>query len=310
MAKKRLQFLHSSAAIEDVFPRFVASQTAKGVSDKTIETYHSHFHCIAKHIDLSLSFDDLDKTHLDNMIISMRRSGLAHNSISSYTRVFRTFLNWCRAEGYTTLTLPPMKDKDTVKDTYSDEELLRLLRKPDRKSDFCEYRNWVIVSFLLNCGCRASTIRNIQNRDVDLDRKQVAFRHTKNGKIQMIPLCQLMANTLRDYMAVRKGGASDYLFCNTFGEMLSETALREAVHRYNRNRGVEKTSLHLFRHTFAKKFLVDCGGNAFTLQKILGHSTLQMTKHYCSIYDSEITNNYDSLSPLAQICAPKERIRK
>ena len=49
------------------------------------------------------------------------------------------------------------------------------------------------------------------------------------------------------------------------------------------SRGVRKTSTHLLRHTFAKKYLVYCGGNALMLQKLLGHSTLDMTKHYSAI---------------------------
>ena len=64
---------------------------------------------------------------------------------------------------------------------------------------------------------------------------------------------------------------------------------------------MEKTSIHLFRHTFAKKYLVDCGGNAFTLQRLLGHSTLDMTKHYCAIFDADITRDFDNYSPLTQI---------
>ena len=166
-----------------------------------------------------------------------------------------------------------------------------------------------IINFLLNCGCRASTVRHIQNRDVDLSGRQVAFRHTKTGKVQIIPLCSLMSNILRDYMAVRKGSPADYLFCNEYGDMLTEEALREGIHRYNQRRGVQKTSIHAFRHTFARKYLVDCGGDAFTLQKLLGHSTLQMTRHYCTIYDADIARNFDSISPLAQLQKPREAIK-
>lgn len=43
------------------------------------------------------------------------------------------------------------------------------------------------------------------------------------------------------------------------------------------------------------------GGNAFNLQKLLGHSTLDMTKHYCRIYDAEIAKDYDKFSPLATL---------
>ena len=244
------------------------------------------------------------------MIVSMREDGLAHNSIASYTRVFRTFLKWCNEEGLTMLQLPNIKDKETVKPTYTDEELEKLLRKPEANCDFCEYRNWAIINFFLNCGCRAATVRNIQNRDVDLAARQIIFRHTKNGKVQSIPLCRVMVNILLDYMAIRGGEPTDYLFCNEFGEMMSEDALRSAVAKYNRRRGVKKTSLHLFRHTFARKYLVDCGGDAFTLQTLLGHKTLAMTRHYCAIYDQDIANNFDRLSPLAQMNKPKEKIKK
>ena len=184
------------------------------------------------------------------------------------------------------------------------------MKRPPASGSFCDYRNWVIVNFLLNSGCRASTIRNIQIQDVFLSSCQVVFRHTKNGKVQSIPLCSQMVLILRGYMNARKGKDNDFLFCDEYGGMLSENALRLAIKRYNNSRGVDKTSIHLFRHTFARIYLVDCGGNAFTLQKLLGHSTLKMTKHYCAIYDADIAKNYDRFSPLAQISKPKERISR
>jgi integrase/recombinase XerD len=113
---------------------------------------------------------------------------------------------------------------------------------------------------------------------------------------------------LKEYLHYRKGVDSDYLFCTESGEMLTENALRSSIFRYNTDRGVEKNSIHLFRHTFAKKFLIDCGGNAFTLQKILGHSTLDMTRHYCNIFNVDLVKNYDSFSPLQQLTSKEKRI--
>lgn len=310
MPRKRIERANKTATIAEVFPRFVTSKEAAGVSQTTARMYHSHLHCISKHLDLDTSFEELTKSDLEDMIVSMRRSGLAHNSIASYTRVFRTFLKWCAEEGLTEIRLPNIKDKETVKPTYTDDELERLLRKPDSRCDFTEFRNWTIVNFFLNCGCRAATVRNIQNRDVDLRAKQIIFRHTKNGKVQAIPLCSTMVNILLDYMDIRQGEPEEFLFCSEFGEQLTEQALRSAIVKYNHRRGVKKTSLHLFRHTFARKYLVDCGGDAFTLQTLLGHKTLTMTRHYCAIYDADIANNFDRVSPLAQMQKPKEKIRR
>ena len=310
MAKKRLQMAQKSWRIEEIFPRFVNAQMAKGVSEKTVQTYHRHFRGLGYHLDMTMTFDELTKESLDSMLVSLRKSGVSPNTISSYARVFRTFLKWCRAEGYTDLSLPNIRDKETVKGSYTDEELIALLRKPEKNCDFCEYRNWVIVNFLINSGCRAATIRNIQIRDVSLPDKRVIYRHTKTGKLQSVPLCSQMAKILSEYMGIRGGLPEDYLFCTVYGEMMSENALSCAIKKYNHKRGVSRTSIHLFRHTFARKFLVDCGGDALILQKLLGHSTLAMTKHYCTIYDADISDNFDSFSPLAQLTKGKERIRK
>ena len=293
-----------------MFSEFIISQKAKNLSEVTIGTYRCHIRSISKHLDLKIRMSELSKRDLDAMVVSMRESGLAHNSISSYCRVLRTFLGWCRREGIEVPELPNIHDRETVKEYYTDAELEALLKRPPKNCSFCDFRNWVIVSFLMNCGCRASSIRNIKNRDVDLQSRQIIFRHNKNGKIQAVPLCSQMISILREYMAVRKGSGDDYLFCNQYGEMLSMNALRLAIAHHNRSRGVEKTSTHLFRHTFARKYLVDCGGDAFMLQKLLGHSTLKMTKHYCAVFDADIAKNFDQFSPLAQLYRPKEKIRR
>lgn len=310
MARKITMNEHSDKLVAEVFNNFVISQTAQGLSEITLKNYRHHLHSISRHLDIQQPMEALTKSDLEAMVVSMRRSGLAHNSISSYCRVLRTFLGWCQREGMAVPTMPHIKDKETVKEAYTDDELALLLKKPAANCDFTEYRNWVIINFLMNSGCRAATVRNIQNRDVDLDTKQIILRHNKNGKIQVIPLCSVMVSILRDYMAIRGGDAAEYLFCTQYGEMLTENALRLAVARYNQSRGVQKTSTHLYRHTFARKYLVDCGGDAFMLQKLLGHSTLKMTKHYCAIYDADIAKNFDRFSPLAQMSQPKERIRK
>lgn len=134
--------------------------------------------------------------------------------------------------------------------------------------------------------------------------------YNTNGKVQVIPLCSAMVSILRDYMAVREGEAADYLFCNEFGGFLTENALRLAIVKYNNSRGVERTSIHVFRHTFARKYLVDCGGDAFSLQQIMGHSTLKMTRHYCNIFNDDIIENHEQRSPLAQLTKSKRQTIK
>ena len=299
-----------SATIEETFSDFIISRKTKGLAEKTLQSYQSQFQAVARHMDVKMDIAMLQKADLDAMIISMRDASLSPNSINSYTRTLKSFFSWCNEQGITRVNIPLYKAEETVKETYSDAELAALLKKPDiRKATFAEYRDWVIINFLLNCGSRAATVRAIQIRDVDLDGGMVFYRHTKNRKAQVIPLCSAMVAILREYLRHRGGEAADYLFCTETGSQLTENGLRQSIARYNTRRGVQKTSIHLFRHTFARKYLIDCGGDAFTLQKLLGHSTLAMTKHYCAIFDADLTKNYDNFSPLAQMKSNSTRIK-
>ena len=277
--------MHQTAekAFSEVYEEFVISKTARGVSDATLNNYKYHMKNIAKFLDTTKGFDDVTKKDIEKMAAAMRKKGISHNSIATYLRLLKTFYNWCAEENLSSLNVPTFQEQETVKETYTDEELKRLIQRPDKNCSFSEYRNWVIVNFLLNSGCRAATVRNIQNMDVDLESMQITFRHNKNRKIQVIPLCSLMGNILRGYMKIRKGQPQDYLFCDIYGGMLTEDALRHAIAHYNKSRGVSSTSIHKFRHTFARKYLVDCGGNAFTLQKLMGHSTLSRMRPFAHL---------------------------
>lgn len=119
--------VRKSPKIEEIFPRFVKAQMAKGVSDKTVATYQGHFRALSVHLDMGMTFDELTKEDLDSMLVSLRKSGVSPNTISSYARVFRTFLKWCKAEGYTDLSLPNIQDKERRNvDVYFEQENLWL----------------------------------------------------------------------------------------------------------------------------------------------------------------------------------------
>ena len=302
--------MKTSETVAEIFDNFIMTRKAKGLSDKTVSSYKSHFKSMQNHLDVNVPIDDLTRADLESMVASMRDSGLAVNSISSYVRVLKTFLSWCNDEEITQVNMPRYKSEETIKETYTDKELERLLKKPNMRScAFAEYRTWVIINLLVNNGTRAATVRNIKNKDIDLENLVIYLRHTKSKKSQVIPLCTELCGILKEYMRIRGGGDDDFLFPTENGEQLKEHGLRSSVARYNNRRGIEKTSIHAFRHTFARKYLVDCGGNAFTLQRLLGHSTLDMTKHYCAIFDADIAKNYDRFSPLAQMKSNSTRIK-
>ena len=300
MARMKMKRVFETT-IAEIFEEFLLDKTAGGTSEKTLQTYSNHFHSLGKWLDINTPIQELTDRQLKQMVVDMRSSTLSPSSIASYIRTLKSFLSWCNANDKTQVNIKLYNAPETVKETYTDKELKLLLKKPDMKScGFTEYRNWVIINLLLNCGCRAKTVRTFLIKDVNLSNQTITYRHTKNGKVQIVPLCSAIIPILREYMRIRNGKPDEVLFPNEFGKELTENALRLAIDKYNNSRGVAKTSIHLFRHTFAQRYLQN-GGNSLYLQKILGHSTLAMTKHYCNIYDVELVKSFDAFSPLATI---------
>ena len=289
------------ATLAETFDEFLIDKTAEGTSDKTLKTYSMHFRAIGKWLDINTPIAELQDLHLKQMVADMRQSTLSASSIASYIRTLKSFLSWCNTNDKTQVNIKLYKAPETVKETYTDKELKLLLKKPNIKTcGFTEYRNWVTINLLLNCGCRAKTVRTFLIKDVNLDNHTITYRHTKNGKIQIVPLCSTMVSIMREYLRIRDGESKDVLFPNENGKPLTESGLRQGIETYNLSRGVNKTSIHLFRHTFAERYLKN-GGNSLYLQKVLGHSTLAMTKHYCNIYDVDLVKTFDTYSPLATL---------
>ena len=95
----------------------------------------------------------------------------------------------------------------------------------------------------------------------------------------------------------------------TFSDFIISKKTKGLV-RYNTARGVQRTSIHAFRHTFARKYLVDCGGDAFSLQRLIGHSTLKMTRHYCNLFNDDIIESHEQRSPLTHLTKSKRQTIK
>ena len=88
MSRKQLFRQSNNQTVAEIFERFVASQTAKGVSDKTIQNFYSHLHSLQKHLDFSAPLVTLTKEDLDSMVISIQRSFTRHSSLENILKIF------------------------------------------------------------------------------------------------------------------------------------------------------------------------------------------------------------------------------
>ena len=92
------------------------------------------------------------------------------------------------------------------------------------------------------------------------------------------------------------------MFSTTRGAALGQRNLLRDFKDVRRTLHIDgvRTSFHTLRHTFAVNYL-RAGGNVFYLQRILGHSTLEMTNRYVrSLGISDLQAVHDRLSLLTR----------
>jgi site-specific recombinase XerD len=119
----------------------------------------------------------------------------------------------------------------------------------------------------------------------------------KGSRERFVPVGATAQNALRRYLHLyRPAGCPEWLFLGLNGRPLTDEGIRQVVRRVGQRAGVAKVHPHKLRHTSAVTFL-RAGGDVFALQRILGHSSLTMTRNYVTLADADIKAAHMRASP-------------
>lgn len=241
----------------------------------------------------------ITESDVHHYALTMRKKDLSIASINHYMRSVRVFLYWCMKNDYIKeFKISMVKGQEEKLKFYSDSDIEKLLKKPGKDSDFVEWRNYVITCFIMSTGARASTVLNIRNTDIDFRSHEITFTHLKNKQVTSVPLGSTLERVLTDYLRLWKRSTDEYwLFPEINESQLTVTALGHSYAKYCKKRGVERKGIHALRHTFARGWIKN-GGNAFTLQHMLTHSDLTMTKKYVRLFADDLKEGFEEYSPL------------
>lgn len=298
-------------SVEKVLKLFLNHSKAKNLSKRTISYYERRFSRFIEFLEIHeiKKIGQVNNQVVTGFILYLQNRIDNPISINTVLRAVRAVLYYAMKLDYLDeFKIQMLKTPDKVKETYTDDELKILLEKPNLKNcDFVEYRTWVMINWLLSTGNRIRTARNVRIKDIDFNESVVLLRTVKNRKQQIIPLTKKMLNILTEYLQYRGGKPDDFLFSSVYQEKLSTNAVVKAMSRYNKSRGIDKTSSHLFRHTFAKLWIKN-GGDIFRLQKILGHSSLDMVKNYVNMFSADLKDNFEGYNPINNFYSKKSRL--
>ena len=92
----------------------------------------------------------------------------------------------------------------------------------------------------------------------------------------------------------------DRVFLNLDGRPMTEAGLKLMIQRLAQSSGVKRLHAHLLRHTFAVNYLMN-GGDVLTLQQILGHTTLEIVRHYINLAKAHVMTQHMRFSAVDQM---------
>lgn len=299
------------AALEE----FLMEKEAHNKSPKTIANYQqslTYFMVFNNFTDDTL-LEEITQSHFFKWTNSQKIDGVKPTTINHYLRDVRVFFYWCMDEDRKYMDAYKIKQIESQEEQiklFSDDELDTILIKPERSNNrFTDWRSWVIVNWVLATGNRCSTIIDVRIGDIDFRRGEISLHHTKNKKAQIIPLSSSLETILKEYLKMWRNGGKDkdaWLFPNVGEEKLTTGALQNAFSKYCKARGCSHTNLHGLRHNFAKLWIKN-NGDMYKLQKILGHSSLDMTRKYVNMFSEDIKEDFDRFSPLDSIKRKQKR---
>lgn len=154
-------------------------------------------------------------------------------------------------------------------------ELDRLMQSIEAKSS----NPWLapIVTFALETGMRRGEMLSLRWSDVNLERRVVRLRETKNGDGRSVPLTTRATGLLNDLPKSIDGR----VFPTTAQAL--EQAFRRAVVRAK----IVDLHFHDLRHEAVSR-LFEKGLNVMEVASISGHKTLQMLKRYTHLSSSQL----------------------
>lgn len=283
-----------------LFEEFIIAKKCLNVSPYTISYYERCFKSFSKYYDVAKPCSTITPKDVQGYILYLKgRDDVNDITINTNLRGLRAILYYGMEHAYITeFKVTLIKAEKKIKETYTEAELKILLKKPNIKQcSFAEFRNWAMVNYLLGTGNRLETMANVKIGDIDFAENEIRLLKLKNRRQYTIPLSAQLSRVLREYLLYRKGTKDDYLFCTSYGKQLSKGTIQTQIQDYNRKRGVLKTSIHAFRHTFAKNWVLN-GGDILSLQSILGHSSVEMVKEYVSMFGNDLKTGFNMHNPL------------
>lgn len=321
--------------IEYFIDEFIEECVAKGLSKKTYASYEQTLVLFNRYLKDEQGITDITKITAEiikNYVKYIRERGkytavayektLTSNypshrhdygkkvsdvTINNYIRNIKVFFAYLKAHRH--IRADPAKQIKQIKvarkplQFLSDAEFQRLLKSMDLSKKH-EFRDYVIMKTLLDTGMRIGECIAVEISEVDFNDRTIHLlaENTKGKKSRYVFFSQELAKDLKRWVQYKdRYFETDLVFPTIRNTPLQVGTIEKNIEKYGKRAGLSNVHPHMFRNNFAKRFLMN-GGDIYTLSRILGHSSVQVTEaEYLDLDITDLKKQYSQHSPLVNM---------
>ena len=243
------------------------------------------------------------QAYVDKLSCTRRPTGVA-----TAWRNLRPFLNFLEERGVPTgvaaVRVPKVGREQ--KKPLTDEEVRRMMKC------ILNPRDKALLLLILDTGLRSREVRELTPGSLDMEGRTVWVGSGKGGKTRMVPFSPLVGRALAEWALVREPSCP-WFFHNVdtnYGTQITTDHLNHIFNRLGKAAGVkDPVGPHRIRHTFGRLFVTG-GGDPFSLQRVLGHSTLTTSMQYVNLNGGDLQKVHQRVSPAGTALFGESRGRK
>lgn len=281
--------LKENLRFSEIFELWYSRKVKSVMSFKTAADYKSMGKThILPFIGIEL-IRSIERSHGDRMIQHLKDKKLANRTVNKVLTVFKQVVSFAEMEGF--IAKNPLRKFSLLKlnpgrvDFLTQQEILQLLRANVLEEIY------PVLMVALNTGMRIGELTglcwdrlNFETDTIEVSRTlgRGGLRNTtKTNMVRYIPMNYEVKVVFKQLMKNQK--SPQFVFANANGTPLNPDhySLRQFQVALD-VASVRSVNFHVLRHTYASQYMMN-GGNIYDLQKILGHSKVDMTMKYAHL---------------------------
>lgn len=305
---RMVKIQENAETLEETVKKFLLVKEAQHTGELTMDKYRK---TLGKFVEAS--HNSIEYAVLESDVLSFL-AAIPDTSPARYNLPFQNInalLNWM-VEQEKILRNPikvhklhKRRDDGNIK-PIGVERLQKFIGELDRKS-YTGLRDYTIIMIMLDTGIRTRELLSLREGHYNRTNKSLVIEKVtaKTRRQRIAYLSSNTANVLNSFLKVKPTEWEDWLFPNYEGNQLKVDHLDKSFAKHSERCGIKITPYQL-RHSFATLFLKG-GGDLFSLQRLMGHSDLRMTKRYTELDEGFIQEQHRAFSPVNLLTEGKSR---